>query len=138
MIKKLQILWYVKKEDFTNYCLDFKPYNSKLIKGYEIAELDEDLIYDLCDKNPDELEIIGYFHSENELKNHLREYITSEEYELEIGSVELEDKINKAFDTINWSEEDYYISQGADSLGSTSNKIANWFDILTEEYNSNQ
>jgi hypothetical protein len=137
MIKKLQILWYLKKEDFTNYCIDFKPYSSKLIKGYEIADVDEDLIYDLCDKNPEELEIIGYFQSENELKKYLRDYITSEEYELEINSQELEDKITTAMNTLNWTGEDYYMSYGSHSIGSSLNKISNWFSILTEEYKSN-
>ena len=28
MIKKVQILWYLNKEDLENYCIDFKEYKS--------------------------------------------------------------------------------------------------------------
>ena len=61
MIKKVQVLWYLNKEDLENYCIDFKEYKSHKLEGYEICDVDEDLIYDLCDRDPDRLEPIGYF-----------------------------------------------------------------------------
>lgn len=136
MIKRIQVLWYLKKEDFTNYCLDFKEYTSHKLEGYEICDVDEDLIYDLCEKDPDKLELIGFFQSENELKKHISDSITSQEYELEIGSPELEEKIQDALKTIDFTGEDYYISCGGEDLGSPLNKIASWFDTLKDQYNS--
>ena len=61
MIKKVQILWYLNKDDLENYCIDFKEYKSHKLEGYEICDVDEDLIFDLCDWDPDRLEPIGYF-----------------------------------------------------------------------------
>lgn len=136
MIKKVQVLWYLNKDDFTNYCLDFKPYENHKIDGYEICEVDEDLIYDLCDKDSDRLEPIGYFKNQKEAENHLREVITNNELDLEIGSPELETKISKAIETINFEGEDYYISVGEDEVGSENNSIQNWYTALKKEYNS--
>lgn len=136
MIKRIQVLWYLKKEDFTNYCLDFKPYESRKLQGYEICDVDEDLIYDLCDKDPDRLELIGYFQSQKELERHITNHIINEEFELEIGSDELNKKIENGLKTINFTGEDYYISCGEYDLGSSENKIANWYDLLKEEYSS--
>ncbi|WP_409200776.1 hypothetical protein [Methanobrevibacter sp. DSM 116169] len=121
MTKKLQVLWYLKKDDFINYAIDFKPFNdNKKIEGYEISELDEDLIYDLMDKNPEELELLGFFQSESELKKYLKE------------NIESEDDLLTYYENINWTGEDYYISYGPEKLGS--NKILNWYDALKEEY----
>ena len=36
MIKKVQVLWYLNKEDLENYCIDFKEYRSHKLDGYEI------------------------------------------------------------------------------------------------------
>ncbi|MCC7553032.1 MAG: hypothetical protein KO202_00875 [Methanobacteriaceae archaeon] len=119
MIKKLQVLWYLKKDDFINYAIDFKPYKDKVIDGYEVSELDEDLIYDLADKNPDELDLLGYFHSENELKKHIKSKNPD---------------ISNLDDLILWTGEDYYISYGPES--DPKNKVLNWYDALKEEYNS--
>jgi len=130
MMKKLQILWYVKKDDFTNYCIDFKPYNNKTIEGYEISEVDEDLIYDLSDKNPDELELLGFFHSENELKRFLKNSIETTFNNSD--SNELEEKLSKSYENIEWIGEDYYISYGTGKIGE--NKVLNWYDALKEEY----
>jgi len=132
MTDKLQILWYLKKDDFTNYCIDFRPYKNKKIEGYEISEVDEDLIYDLTDKNPDKLEVLGFFRSENELKKHIKNSIENNNNDL--SSTELDKKTSKAYDAIEWSGEDYYISAGDDKLGSDSNKILNWYDALKEDY----
>lgn len=55
MINRVQVLWYLNKDDLENYCLDFKPYKSHKLEGYEICEVDEDLIFDLCDRDPDRL-----------------------------------------------------------------------------------
>lgn len=51
MINRVQVLWYLNKDDLENYCLDFKPYKSHKLDGYEICEVDEDLIFDLCDRD---------------------------------------------------------------------------------------
>ena len=130
MIRKVQVLWYLNKEDLENYCIDFKEYKSHKLEGYEICDVDEDLIYDLCDRDPDRLEPIGYFKNRKEIENHLSDTITNNEYELEIGSPELESKIKAACDNIDFTGEDYYISidDGA--------RIAGWFDALRREYNS--
>ena len=69
MIKRVQVLWYLNKEDLENYCLDFKPYKSHKLDGYEICEVDEDLIYDLCDRDPDRLEPLDYFINQKEISN---------------------------------------------------------------------
>ena len=68
MIKKVQVLWYLNKDDLENYCIDFKEYKSHKLEGYEIVDVDEDLIYDLCDRDPDRLEPIGYFKNKKRLK----------------------------------------------------------------------
>ena len=130
MISKVQVLWYLNKEDLENYCIDFKEYKSHKLEGYEICDVDEDLIFDLCDRDPDRLEPLGYFKNIKEIENYLSDTITNNEFELEIGSPELEAKIKQACDNIDFSGEDYYISidDGA--------KIASWFDSLRKEYNS--
>ena len=77
MIKKVQVLWYLNKEDLENYCIDFKEYKSHKLEGYEIVDVDEDLIYDLCDRDPDRLEPLGYFQNRKELENYLLDTITN-------------------------------------------------------------
>lgn len=135
MIKKVQVLWYLNKGDLENYCLDFKEYKSHKLDGYEIVDVDEDLIYDLCDRDADRLEPIGYFKNKKEIENYLSDTITNNEFDLEIGSPELNDKIQKAIDSIEFSGEDYYISIGS-GIGSEDNKIESWYDSLRREYNS--
>jgi len=135
MIKKVQVLWYLNKEDLENYCIDFKEYKSHKLDGYEIVDVDEDLIYDLCDRDADRLEPIGYFKNKKEIENYLSDTITNNEFDLEIGSPELNDKIQKAIDSIEFSGEDYYISIGS-GIGSEDNKIESWYDSLRREYNS--
>ena len=135
MIKKVQVLWYLNKEDLENYCIDFKEYKSHKLEGYEIVDVDEDLIYDLCDRDPDRLEPIGYFKNRREIEKYLSDFITNNEFDLEIGSPELEGKINDACENIEFSGEDYYISIG-DGIGTEGNRIASWFDSLKKEYNS--
>ena len=134
MIKKVQVLWYLNKEDLENYCIDFKEYKSHKLEGYEIVDVDEDLIYDLCDRDPDRLEPLGYFKNKKEIENHISESITNNEFDLEIGSPELNLKIQKAIDSIDFSGEDYYIS--IDGVGNGEGRIASWFDSLRKEYNS--
>ncbi len=136
MIKRVQVLWYLNKEDLENYCLDFKPYKSHKLDGYEICDVDEDLIFDLCDRDPDRLEPIGYFKNQKEIENYLKDYITNNEYDLEIGSPELNSKISNAIETISFDGEDYYISVGDGDVGSDENIIVSWFNQLKKEYNS--
>ena len=135
MIKKVQVLWYLNKEDLENYCIDFKEYKSHKLEGYEIVDVDEDLIYDLCDRDPDRLEPVGYFKNKKEIENYLSDYITNNEFDLEIGSDELNSKIQKAIDSIDFSAEDYYISIGG-GIGEEGSRIASWFDNLKKEYDS--
>lgn len=135
MIKKVQVLWYLNKEDLENYCIDFKQYKSHKLEGYEIVDVDEDLIYDLCDRDPDRLEPVGYFKNRKEIENYLSDYITNNEFDLEIGSDELNFKIQKAIDSIDFTGEDYYISIGS-GIGEEDARIANWFDSLKKEYDS--
>ena len=134
MIKKVQVLWYLNKEDLENYCIDFKEYKSHKLEGYEIVDVDEDLIYDLCDRDPDRLEPVGYFKNKKEIENYLSDTVTNNEFDLEIGSPELNSKIQKAIDSIDFSGEDYYISIGG--VGNDESRIASWFDSLRKEYNS--
>ncbi len=131
MIKKVQVLWYLNKEDLENYCIDFKEYKSHKLEGYEICDVDEDLIYDLCDRDPDRLEPIGYFKNRKEIENYLTDTITNNEYDLDLDSPELKEKIADACANIEFSGEDYYISVGQNYA-----KIAGWFDALRHEYNS--
>lgn len=137
MIKKVQVLWYLNKDDLENYCIDFKEYKSHKLDGYEIVDVDEDLIYDLCDRDPDRLEPLGYFKNIKEIENYLRDNITNNELDLEIGSPELNSKIQKAIDSVEFTGEDYYISIG-DGIGMPDNKIACWFDSLRKEYSSSK
>lgn len=131
MIKKVQVLWYLNKEDLENYCIDFKEYRSHKLEGYEICDVDEDLIYDLCDRDPDRLEPIGYFKNRKEIENYLEDTITSNEYDLDLDSPELKAKIADACSNIEFSGEDYYIS-----IGDNYARIAGWFDALRQEYDS--
>ena len=135
MIKKVQVLWYLNKEDLENYCIDFKEYKSHKLEGYEIVDVDEDLIYDLCDRDPDRLEPLGYFKNIKELENYLADTITNNEFELDLDSPELKDKIQMAVDSIDFSGEDYYISIG-DGIGNEGTRISSWYDSLRKEYNS--
>ena len=135
MIKKVQVLWYLNKEDLENYCIDFKEYKSHKLEGYEIVDVDEDLIYDLCDRDPDRLEPLGYFQNKKELENYLSDTITNNELDLELDSPELKAKIQKAIDSVDFTGEDYYISIG-EGMGEKGNVIASWFDSLRREYNS--
>ncbi|MDO5832285.1 MAG: hypothetical protein Q4Q14_05535 [Methanobrevibacter sp.] len=135
MIKKVQVLWYLNKEDLENYCIDFKEYKSHKLEGYEIVDVDEDLIYDLCDRDPDRLEPIGYFKNRKEIENYLSDYITNNEFDLEIGSDELNSKIEKAIGSIDFSAEDYYISIGS-GIGEEDARVVSWFESLKKEYDS--
>ena len=51
-------------------------------------------------------------------------------------SVELKDKINKAIETVEFSDEGYYISVGSGDVGGSENKIVHWYEALKKEYNS--
>jgi hypothetical protein len=135
MIKKVQVIWYLNKDDLENYCIDFKEYKSHKLEGYEIVDVDEDLIYDLCDRDPDRLEPIGYFKTEREIQNYVSDFVSNNEFELELDSPELVCKINRACESIEFSGDDYYISIG-DGIGSEDNRIAGWFDALKKEYDS--
>ena len=135
MIKRVQVLWYLNKDDLENYCIDFKEYRSHKLDGYEICEVDEDLIFDLCDRDPDRLEPIGYFKNIREIENYLSDTIENNEFDLELDSPELNEKIKKACENIEFSGEDYYISIGS-GIGNNDTKIASWFDALRKEYNS--
>ena len=135
MIKKVQVLWYLNKEDLENYCIDFKEYKSHKLEGYDIVDVDEDLIYDLFDRDPDRLEPLGYFQNKKELENYLSDTITNNELDLELDSPELKSKIQNAIDSVDFTGEDYYISIG-DGMGEEGNVIASWFDSLRREYNS--
>lgn len=133
MIKKVQVLWYLNKEDLENYCIDFKEYKSHKLEGYEICDVDEDLIFDLCDVDSDRLEPIGYFKNQKELENYVSDFIENAEFELSLDSPELKSKINNAIGSIEFSGEDYYISIGP-GIGNDENKIASWYEILKKEY----
>lgn len=133
MIRKIQVLWYLNKEDFENYCIDFKKYESHKLEGYEICDVDEDLIYDLCDINPNQLEPIGYFKNKKEIENYISDYITNSEFELELNSPELKNKIKKSIEKINFTNEDYYICIGP-GIGCNDSIITNWYDSLKKEY----
>lgn len=133
MIKKVQILWYLNKEDLENYCIDFKEYKSHKLEGYEICEVDEDLIFDLCDIDSDRLEPIGYFKNKKEIENYVSNYISNNEYELSLDSPELKSKIDNAISSIDFDGEDYYISIGS-GIGKEGNKISSWFESLKKEY----
>ena len=136
MIKRVQVLWYLNKDDLENYCLDFKVYKSHKLDGYEIYDVDEDLIYSLCDRDPDRLEPVGYFKNKKEVENYLRDYISNNELDLEINSPELNSKISDAVSTVDFDGEDYYISVGEGEIGDVNNKITSWYDTLRKEYNS--
>ena len=133
MIKKVQVLWYLNKDDLENYCIDFKEYKSHKLEGYEICDVDEDLIYDLCDIDSDRLEPVGYFKNRKELENHVSDFVANAEFELSLDSPELESKIDKAIESIDFSHEDYYISIGP-GIGKDDNRITSWFDALKKEY----
>lgn len=133
MIKKIQVLWYLNKDDLENYCIDFKEYKSHKLEGYEICDVDEDLIYDLCDIDSDRLEPIGYFKNIKEIENYVSDYVTNNEFELDLDSPQLKGKIDKAISSINFDGEDYYISIGS-GIGCEDNKIVSWFDSLKKEY----
>ena len=133
MIKKVQVLWYLNKEDLENYCIDFKEYKSHKLEGYEICDVDEDLIYDLCDVDSDRLEPLGFFKNRKELENYVSDYITNTEFELSLESSELKSKIDDAISSISFDGEDYYISIGS-GIGKKDNKIAGWFESLKKEY----
>lgn len=133
MIKKVQVLWYLNKEDLENYCIDFKEYASHKLEGYEICDVDEDLIFDLCDVDSDRLEPVGYFKNKKELENYVSDFIANAEFELSLDSPELKSKIDNAIGSIDFSGEDYYISIGP-GIGSEGNRIAGWFEALKKEY----
>ncbi len=133
MIRKIQVLWYLNKEDLENYCIDFKEYKSHKLEGYEIVDVDEDLIFDLCDIDSDRLEPIGFFNNEKELERYVSDHVSNNEFELDLDSPELNAKIDKAIGSIEFSGEDYYISIGS-GIGCDDNVIASWFDSLKREY----
>jgi hypothetical protein len=133
MIRKVQVLWYLNKEDLENYCIDFKEYRSHKLEGYEICDVDEDLIYDLCDVDCDRIEPIGYFKNKKEIENYLSDFITNNEFELSLDSPELKSKINNAIESVEFDGEDYYISIGS-GIGRDDNRISSWFESLKKEY----
>ncbi|MCF0225976.1 MAG: hypothetical protein HUK28_01400 [Methanobrevibacter sp.] len=116
MISRVQVLWYLDKDYFDNFCLDFKPYTNHQIEGYEVCDVDEDLIYDLCDKNPDKFDVLGYFKNKKEIEN----YLKNNGYD--------------GIDTIEFDGEDFYLSVGLGEIGSSENKILSWYEPLKKEY----
>jgi hypothetical protein len=93
------------------------------------------LIYDLCDRDPDRLEPLGYFKNIKELENYLSDTITNNEFDLDLDSPELKNKIQKAIDSIDFTGEDYYISIG-EGIGNENTRISSWYDSLRKEYDS--
>ena len=96
----------MNKEDLENYCIDFKEYKSHKLEGYEICDVDEDLIYDLCDIDSDRLEPIGYFKNQKEIENYVVDFVTDNEYELSLDSPELKAKIDDVIASIGISEDE--------------------------------
>ncbi len=127
MIKKVQVLWYLNKEDLESYCIDFKEYKSHKLEGYEICDVDEDLIYDLCDINPDRIEPLGYFKNIKEIENKIKDYL---EFELDLDPNE---HLDKVMETVEFTGEDYYLSIG-DGIDQEGNVIVSWFNSLKKEY----
>ena len=68
--------------------------------------------------------------------NYLKDYITNNEFDLEINSPELNSKISDGLKTIDFTEEGYYISVGDGDIGDKENIITHWYDQLKKEYNS--
>ena len=62
-------------------------------------------------------------------------YAIGIEFDLDLDSPELKEKINTACSNIEFTGEDYYIAIGS-SLGSSDTKVASWFESLRKEYNS--
>ena len=118
MIKQVQVLWYLTKDDFVNYSLDFKIYKNHQLEGYEVCDVDEDLIYDLCDINPDYFEVLGFFKNPKEITN----FLDSQGVE--------------SLSSVDFTGEDYYLSVGEGTLGSSENKIVSWYEVLKKEYSS--
>ena len=61
--------------------------------------------------------------------------ITNNEFDLDLDSPELKNKIQKAIDSIEFTGEDYYISIG-EGIGNDDNRISSWYDSLRKEYDS--
>ena len=70
------------------------------------------------------------------MENYLKDYITNNEFDLEINSPELNSKISDGLKTIDFTEEGYYISVGDGDIGDKENIITHWYDQLKKEYNS--
>jgi hypothetical protein len=70
-----------------------------------------------------------------ELENYLVDTITNNEFELDLDSPELKNKIQKAIDSIDFTGEDYYISIG-EGIGNENTRISSWYDSLRKEYDS--
>ena len=70
------------------------------------------------------------------MENYLKDYITNNEFDLEINSPELNSKISDGLKTIDFTEEGYYISVGDGDIGDKENIITHWYDRLKKEYNS--
>ena len=75
----------------------------------------------------------GYFKNKKEIENYISDYITNSEFELELNSPELKNKIKKSIEKINFTNEDYYICIGS-GIGCNDSIITNWYDSLKKEY----
>lgn len=86
MINRVQVLWYLNKDDLENYCLDFKPYKSHKLDGYEICEVDEDLFLICVSEILINYNLLIILKIKLKLRIILTVNITNEEYELAVDS----------------------------------------------------
>jgi hypothetical protein len=118
MTDKIYMRQYLKRNELKYYVLDWQYTRPESNLGnYEETEITEDLILNMIEINPDNLEILGYFHTEKQLNEHIQSLI--DDCEL----------IRKDINTIEWQGPDFYVKWGLDEF-----TICNALEALDTEY----
>lgn len=122
MVKTIYVRWYLKRSENRYYVLDWDYSNpaedTNLGGGFEEEELSEQLIKTMMEVNEENMEYLGYFKTEKELKEHIKKLAEEEKKDI------------KEYGNIEWKGEDFYLIWGV--LGDP--VICNALEALDVEY----
>jgi hypothetical protein len=122
MVNEILVRWYLKPEKAKYYVLDwmFVDQDQEAPAGFEKEEITPELIEEMTEITPDNLELLGYFRTEEELQNHVEDI--EEEADLEKGE----------YGAIQWDGADFYVRWGEDEIIPALHALDVEYDIAHE------
>jgi hypothetical protein len=97
MNKKIYVNWKLKRSEHKFYVLDW---SYEKLQGYEETEVTKQLIETMTEINNENIDFIGYFKTQTELKQHL------------LTLAKEEDKNINEFGEIEWDGNGFYVNWG--------------------------